>query len=879
MNVLPDVSFGEWLKRHRKFLGLTQEQLARCLNCSTIMVRKMEAEQRRPSAQMIEQLAEIFHISLDERTSFLRFAHSDTQFAPKGAKEKAPWRESAEPARSNVPVPITSLVGREKEIADVQEYLLKDDIRLVTLIGPPGIGKTRLGLEVLHRSLSDVPDGVCFVPLAPLEKSSQVASAIFQALGYVESKNQFTVSQLVKSIGDKQMLIVLDNLEHLIEDSALLISQFLSGCPHLRILCTSREPLRIPGEWIYPVPALEFPTNIADLHRIGDVSRFPALSLFAERARAVSPSFSLNAENLPPVVSICTRLDGVPLAIELIASRIRFTSPQNLLQQMDEQFIMSADGIRGVAARQKTLRNAIQWSYNLLSSEEQELLIRLSVFKGSFTVEAAEAIYAGGRTKKSTIDLLLSLLDKSLIRQSPNEHQATLFTMLFMIREFGVEQLRRQGKESVIRDKHLAYFLHLAEQADKQAHGPDQLTWLETIEGNHNNLQAALDWCISNRYTEFALRLLGALGWIWWVRGHYSEMRHWFNKIRHLPGLYDYPQKYARVLNLVGGQSWNIGDDRDAQFLLEEAQAIWLSLDDEGEVGQADCLSWMGLVAMDGEGDIVRAGSLVEKSVALYQKHTDSWGYAMSMLNAGYVGLDYNHSISRLFWFEQSLERFEQLGDLWGKSSVYQCMGRIYLDQGNYEKARLYFEQQMTIDQHLQNISGIIYGLCDLGHLALFQGKTDQAVEYYQKALVTCRQYGLAPDRAILFSLSMVSLYQNDFPVALQRFIDLYKSAEAKDKKRDVLTLLAGLAAIAAGTNRFERSARLSGAAQAIVDETNYRYPAFFQALFDHHFPAARDRLGDAAFEALAAEGRAMTVEQAIAYALENRSNYIATGF
>jgi len=259
MDVLVDLSFGEWLKRRRKFLGLTQEQLALKLNCSTIMLRKTEAEERRPSAQIVEQLSEIFNIPANERTAFLRFARGDLRFAPAPAKEDVPWRESTVPARSNLPATITSLVGREKELTDVHKYLQKDDVRLVTLIGPPGIGKTRLGLQVIRQSLSDFPDGVFFVPLAPLEKPSQVAPAIFHALGYVESKNQFTVEQLAEGIGDKQILVMLDNLEHLIEYSAPLVSRLLSACPRLKILTTSRESLRVPGEWLYPIPALDFP--------------------------------------------------------------------------------------------------------------------------------------------------------------------------------------------------------------------------------------------------------------------------------------------------------------------------------------------------------------------------------------------------------------------------------------------------------------------------------------------------------------------------------------------------------------------------------------------------------------------------------------------
>jgi predicted ATPase/transcriptional regulator with XRE-family HTH domain len=871
MDVTADLTFGEWLKRHRKFYGLTQEDLARQLHCSTILVRKIEAEERRPSAQIVERLAEIFHISPNERKTFLLFARGDPQFVPIDPRESAPWIEPAPRTHSNVPAPVTSLVGREKELAQVREYIHTDGIRLVTLIGPPGIGKTRLGLETLRQSLSDFPDGVFFIPLDPIEKPSQVASAIFQTLGYVEAKNQFTVEQLMKSIGDKKMLILLDNLEHLIEDSTSLISRLLSACPHLKILTTSRESLRVPGEWLYPVTALAFPKDKTPIDLM-EVDNFSALTLFAERAGAVNSDFSLTPENVHTVASICARLDGVPLAIELLASRLRFTSPQGLLEQMNEEFIMSADGRRAISSRQQTLRNAILWSYNLLSSVEQEFLQRLAVFSGGFTMNAAEAIFAGASTKASMSDLVGSLLDKSLLQRSSDEYDLSRFNMLTMIREFGLEQLRTNGQESVIRDRHLAYFIALAEQADQEIHGLDQLAWIERIERNHNNFQAALDWCVTNQYTEYGLRLLGALGWAWWIRGHYSETRYWFDKIRALPGVKDHPAKYALVLNRVGGQSWNVGNDRDAQSLLEESELIWLSLDEYGEPGLADCLNWMSLVAFDSDGDAAKAGSLVERSIALYTKHADPWGCAMSMLNAGYVRLDRNRSISPLSWFEESLKRFEQVGDLWGKSNVYQCIGRIYLDQGKYKKARFCFEQQMTIDQSLRNISGIIYGLSDIGHLYLWQGDADKAEEYYQKSLATCWQYGLEPDRAVLFFLGMLSLHQNDFRVALQRFIDLYKSAEANDKKRDVLNLLSGLAATAGGTNQFERSAILSGAAQVILDEIGYKYPGFFRAVFDRHLQVARDRLGERIFHELASEGRAMTMERAIAYALEENT-------
>ena len=665
------------------------------------------------------------------------------------------------------------------------------------------------------------------------------------------------------------MLIMLDNLEHLIEDSASLASRLLLVCPQLKILATSRESLRVPGEWIFPVPALDFPeeTISIDLENLSD---FPALTLFTERARAVSPGFSLNPENVQAVASICARLDGVPLAIELIASRIRFMSLQRLLEQMDEQFILSADGRRAVSVRQKTLHNAIQWSYSLLPNEEKELLMRLSVFSGGFTIDAAEAIFEDVSTNKSVTDLAGSLLDKSLIQRSPDEYDVSRFSMLMMIREFALDQLRKAGKESATRDKHLAYFLGLAEQADQHIHGPDQIAWMDGIERNHNNFQTALDWCVSNYKTEFAIRLLAALGWTWWIRGHYSESRSWFDKIRTLPGIAAFPASYAKLLNRVGGQSWNIGNDRDAQALLEESRAIWLSLGEKGELGLADCLNWMSFVAFEGDGDVAKAGSLIEKSIALYQKHADQWGCANSMLTAGYVQMGRDRSISPLSWFEKSLDLFQHVGDIWGKSNVYQCMGRVYLDVGKYEKAQSCFEKQMTIDQNLRNISSIINGLCDLGHVHFMQGEDALAQEYYEKSLAFCRQYGMEPDRAPLFYLCMLALYQNNFPVASQRFVALYNYAEEKYKKRGVLSLLSGLAAVAGGTNQYERSAKLSGAEQTILDETGYHYPPFFRELFDRHVQVARDQLGEVAFEVLTAEGRVMTMEQAIAYALEN---------
>jgi len=870
MNMLTDLSFGEWLKRRCKSLGFTQEQLARQLNCSTIMLRKIEAEERRPSVQIIEQLARILNIPQSELGKFQSFARGNLSSFIKEPDENFPWQANAALPRSNLPASVTSFIGREEELSLVREYVADANIRLITLIGPPGIGKTRLGLQVTRGSLSDFADGVFFVPLAPLENSSQITPAIFQALGYIESKNQFTIEQLVKGIGGKQMLIMLDNLEHLIEDSTSLISRLLSACPRLKILATSRESLRVPGEWIFPVPALDFPQETIS-NEIKDTSPFPSLTLFAERARAVSPGFSLNPENVQAVASICAHLDGVPLAIELIASRIRFMSPQRLLEQMDEQFILSADGRRAVSARQKTLHNAIQWSYSLLPNEEKELLMRLSVFSGGFTMDAAEVIFADVSAKKSVSDLVGSLLDKSLIQRSPDEQNMSHFNMLMMIRDFALDQLRKAGKESVIRDKHLACFLGLAEQADEEIHGPDQITWMERIERNHNNFQTALDWSVTNQYTESAVRLLGALAWTWWIRCHYSELHGWLDRIRTLPGVYDHPAPYAKLLNRVAAQCSEVSESRDARSMLDESRRIWLTLGANGELGLADCLNWMALEISYSDGAMAKAMSLAKQSLTIYRKHDDIWGCAHSLFHVGDIDSRMNRSASSRPFFEQSFALFEKEGDDWGKSQVYQSLGRMYLDLGEYENARTCFEEKMKIDHSLQYISGIIGGLRDLGSLHFVQGLEEQAREHYEEILVVCRQHGMKPDHYSLFRLALLTLHQNDISVASQRLIEMHEAVEGMDTISQARDMIWGFAAVAGSTNQPERAAKLMGAGQSILDRTGHQYPPFFRAIFDRHIQIAREQLGETRFETIVAESRALTLEQAIVYALENQ--------
>jgi predicted ATPase len=425
----------------------------------------------------------------------------------------------------NLPLPPTKLIGREQELAAIRRRLLHDGARLLTLIGPPGIGKTCLGLRAATDLCESFEDGACFVELAPIRDPTLVATAIAQVLGIKETSNQPLMPTLKAYLHNRQLLLLLDNFEHLLS-AVPLVTELLAVCPWLHVLVTSRAALRVRNERLFPVPALALPKHTERLD-VATIGQSPAVTLFVARAQAVQPEFVLTQANAATVAEICQRLDGLPLAIELAAARIKLFSPEALLTRLERRLKLLTTGARDIPLRQQTLRNTIDWSYQLLDPAEQRLFARMGVFVGGCTLAAAEAVgTAASDLGSDAQDGLAALVDQSLVRQDAGLDGEPRFTMLETIREYALEQLAACGEAEVLREQHLEHYLALAEAAELRLNGAEQLTWLERLETEHDNLRAGLEWCrVEPDRNAVGLRLVCALGQFWTLRGYISEGR------------------------------------------------------------------------------------------------------------------------------------------------------------------------------------------------------------------------------------------------------------------------------------------------------------------------------------------------------------------
>jgi predicted ATPase/class 3 adenylate cyclase len=608
---------------------------------------------------------------------------------------------------TNLPSQPTPLLGREPELQAIRELLIAEGSRMVTLTGPGGTGKTRLALQAAADLVDDFPDGVYVVFLADASDSDMVAFELARVLELDESPALSVADQLKRRLAGRRMLIVLDNFEH-VRDAAPLVTDLLAACDGLRAIVTSREPLHIAAERQFPVPPL--PDS-------------DAVQLFAERARAVRPDFQLDDESRPVVEEICERLDGLPLAIELAAAWSKVLSPAALLRRLERRLELPA--VRGAEgpARQSTLRQAIAWSYDLLSEEERRLHRRLSVFAGGCGVAVAQRVAAPEEDELEVLELLAALVDRSLLREGEDAEGEPRFTMLETIREYAREQLVDAGEEDELGRRHALEFTNLAADADAGLRGAEQLLWLDRLESEHDNLRAVLDWALEAGDQETALRLAGSLGWFWYAHGHALEgcMRLTDVLARTEDAAADLR---ARPLYALGVLLDQRGEPGQAAELVERSLAVFRDQGDRERVGTA--LNSLGSIRRV-LGDFDAARSMLEESLAIRRELGDEARMASSLSNLGIVAFEQGDLDDAEAGFVEALELDRAHGNEWGAAAALDNLSAVVIERGDYARARELNREMLVLTERVGDQELIAFGLEKAAVLAAAHGEAARA--------------------------------------------------------------------------------------------------------------------------------------------------------
>jgi len=780
----------------------------------------------------------------------------------------------------SLPTPVTRLIGREQELVEIGACLLAS--RLVTLTGTGGVGKTRLAIEVARQVAEDYAQGVWFVELAPIVESALVIPTVASTLSVQEAAGHALLQTLIDHLGAKQALLVLDNCEHLIDACAQLVDTLLRNCPHLRILATSRQSLGLTGEVAFRIPSLTVPPDLsrkaggekrlhgesAEKDQMPVILEYEAARLFVERAHQARPAFRLSARHAEPISRICRQLDGIPLAIELAAARLQVLSIEEIDARLEDRFRLLTGGSRTALPRQQTLQAALDWSYDLLSPEERQLLQRLSVFVGGWTLEATEAVCSGEEIEaRQMLDLLASLVDKSLVIAEEWEDK-TRYRLLESVRQYSRERLQASREERHWRDRHLQFYLSLAEEAEPELTGVAQTEWLERLESEHDNLRAALIWSRQEKKcAEAGLRLAGACWRFWNIRGYWSEGREHLQAILSQEAAGPQTPARARALNAVGHMAFDQGDYTAARAFYEESLAIFRKLGDKQ--GIALSLGNLGNVAYS-QGAYATARALFEQGLPELRESGNKWGVAGSLNSLGNVAKDQGEYTRASSLYRESLALRRELGDRHGLAYTLLNLGNVAYLQGDYAAARTPFEECLAEFRELGDKWGVAGSLNSLGLIALYQGDYATACALLEECLAVFRELG---DRrgvaASLNSLGLVAYRQGDNAVAWNVLGESLAINRELGDKWGIAESLQALAALAAGWGQKERAARLWAAAEALREAIGAPLPPKDKEQIDREVAAVRAAIGEPAFSAGWTEGRAMTIDQAVEYALE----------
>jgi predicted ATPase/DNA-binding CsgD family transcriptional regulator len=757
-------------------------------------------------------------------------------------------------------LPLTLLLGREQELAEVCALLRRAEVRLLTLTGVGGVGKTRLALEAARVLQADFPEGIWFVPLAPVSNPDRVIPTIAQTLGLWEAEDRPLLEHLQTYLGNRHLLLVLDNFEQILS-AAPALAALLAFCPALHLLVTSRAVLHLSGEYEFAVQPLPVPdlAHLPDQQRLAEVA---TVALFLQRTQAIQPSFTLTPANAPTIAEICARLEGLPLAVELAAARIKLLPPTALLTRLAHRLAVLKGGARDLPVRQQTLRQTIQWSYDLLSPPEQRLFRWLSVFVSGCTLEAAAAVCnTPGDLGIDILEGVASLIDKSLLQQIARDGQEPRLLLLETLREYGLELLEAEGELEAARRAHAAYYLKLVEEAQPYLIRPEQVIWLDRLERDAENLRAVLHWAetLGPEEVTLALRLLLTSDHFWLRRGHLREAVTSLERLLAHSADVEEPL-YAKALVSAGWGAWFLGNPQRAEALAERGLAVYQHLSDAWGIGFARFV--LGSAAL-GQRDYARARPLLEEAQVLLSAQGATFESSYCLMNLGRLALgegDLNRAAQAL---EESLAQVRAVGETSTIAWSLLLLARVILQQGGPARAQQLLEESLTLYREVRHTWGLAYTLAFLGQLRFLQGAAVSAAPLLRESVECSRAVGDRHSTArCLLLLGHLAASQEAYSEARAYYEASLAHAREVQLTGCIASALKGLGVVAAGQGQWLQATRLWGAIEQLRESRGLEVPS---TLYERHLAQVHRQLGEARFAQALSEGRTLTPEQALA--------------
>jgi predicted ATPase/DNA-binding XRE family transcriptional regulator len=849
---LAEVSFGDWLKRRRLGLGLTQDQLAQQLCCSTSALRKFESEERRPSFETIEQLADIFNIPIEDRVSFVRFARGDWQAFTDSVAENEPWRLSQIDLKSNLPSPFTSFIGREKELRDVIHLLNIN--RLVTLVGEGGIGKTRLAIQVGHHLRENYPDGVWLVALDSLFDGERLPLMVASVFGIRENTDRQVIEILMNVLHRKTSLIILDNCEHLLDSCVHLIKILLSHCPNLIILATSREILNMEGEATYYLPSLSTPELSDSLEKISECE---SIQLFLERATLVLSTFKLNKENALAIADLCRRVDGIPLAIELVVARVNILKIEEISKQLQKSFATLTNDSRTTLPRHRTLQASIDWSWSLLNDSEKVFLRQLSVFVGGWTLESAQSVCDG-----CALNLISSLAQKSLIMVEQGLKCETRYHFHETLHQYAHEKLVEAGEEETVRMRHLKYYLRLSEEIESGLLGSQQEELFAHAVYERDNLHAALEQA-AKVDIEAGLKISSRLEAVW-EKYDMREGMFWLTEFLLNPESKQYPLVRARALCAQGWLLFETMRILQAQITAKASLALFRDCHDQP--GEIDALLLLGSTYFN-SGDHSGGVILYQQALALSQSLGDIWRQAKANQ---FLGWDRTDPQRHFEYWEKALVLFREAGDQRSQVNLLCLIALFRVLNCEIELAEKYLDEAAMLFPSDRQIESGDNFLIAKTMIALERSDYGQAHTLLQEVLDYTEKSGQRYDYLVAqVHFGVLALREGNFSEAREIFAN---AAAEYLKYKEYLMLvftLEGMAGVFVATGNPENAARLIGWADAARKDVSDPRPLLEQKDIDKLILACVSNMGKLAFTDAYDLGQVMTMDAAVALAVD----------